>query len=70
MRNLTTNNKQHNNMETNIKKMGKHQREAFAFISKIDGWHSFDKKAKRIILALEKRNLVDVNIDTNQYRLR
>ena len=57
-------------MEINIKKMGKHQREAFAFISKIDGWHSFDKKAKRIILALEKRNLVDVNIESNQYRLR
>lgn len=57
-------------MEINTKKMGKHQREAFAFISKIDGWHSFDKKVKRIILALEKRNLVDVNIETNQYRLR
>jgi hypothetical protein len=57
-------------METNIKKMGKLQREAFAFISKIDGWHSFDKKAKRIIIALEKRNLVDVDIQTNQYRLR
>jgi hypothetical protein len=57
-------------MEPNIKKMGKHQREAFAFISKIDGWHSFDKKTKRIIFALEKRNLVDVNLDTNQYRLR
>jgi hypothetical protein len=57
-------------METNIKNMGKLQREAFAFISKIDGWHSFDKNTKHIIIALEKRNLVDVNIQTNQYRLR
>lgn len=57
-------------METNIKKMGKHQREAFAFISKVDGWHSFDKRIKRIVIALEKRNLVDVNLETNQYRLR
>lgn len=57
-------------METNIKKMGKHQREAFAFISKVDGWHSFDKRIKRIVIALEKRNLVDVNLETNQYKLR
>lgn len=59
-------------METivNIKNMGKIQKEIFSFISKQVGWQSFDKSVKNVIINLEERNLVDVDLITNQFRLR
>lgn len=54
----------------NIKKMGRRQKKAFSFISQLEGWHSFAKDSKSVVVALEKRNLVDVDLETNQYRLR
>lgn len=53
----------------NTQGLGKRQREALAFIETVNGWHTFAKDVRQVVLSLEARGLVRVSPDTNQFRL-
>lgn len=52
------------------KRLGKRQREAFAFISGVNGWHTYAPDVRNVVKSLEYRGLVDVSEKTSQFRLR
>jgi hypothetical protein len=50
-------------------RLGKLQREALEFASKLGGWHTYttDRTTKRVILSLAAKGLIEVN-GCNQFR--
>ena len=52
------------------KGLGKKQREAWEFIQRVNGWHTYAPDVKRVIMSLEYRGLVDVSEKTKQFRER
>jgi hypothetical protein len=51
----------------NTRGLGKRQREALAFITRVNGWHTFAKDVRAVILSLQQRGLVEVSGD--QFRV-
>ena len=50
--------------------LGKKQREAWEFIQRVNGWHTYAPDVARVIRSLEYRGLVDVSEKTKQFRER
>jgi hypothetical protein len=50
-------------------RLGKRQQECLAFIEQVNGWHTFAKDVRRVVLSLEARGLVEVSKRTSQFRL-
>lgn len=48
--------------------LGKNQRKALEFISRVNGWHTFAKDVAPVVHSLERRGLVQVN-EHSQFRL-